>query len=72
MVDRPHLLQESSGVLTDLHETDDDIVQVQVTEGGMVLALPPHLVQQEVPAVNWRQQVLVFPGMDGFGNKEGN
>lgn len=27
----------------------------------MVLTLPPHLVQQQVPTVDWRQQILVFP-----------
>lgn len=27
----------------------------------MVFTLPPHLVQQQVPAVDWRQQVLVSP-----------
>jgi hypothetical protein len=30
----------------------------------MVLALPPHLVQQQVPAVNRGQQVLVLPKRD--------
>lgn len=36
----------------------------------MVFTLPPHLVQQQVPAVDWRQQVLVSPSqtseMDQF------
>ena len=56
-----HLLEKPRGVLADLHEPHDDVVEVDVTERGVVLALPPHLVQQQVPAVHWGQQVLVFP-----------
>lgn len=57
----PHLLEQPCGVLTDLHEPHDDVVEVDVTQCGMVLTLPPHLVQQQVPTVDWGQQVLVFP-----------
>lgn len=27
----------------------------------MVFAFSPHLVQEQIPAVHWRQQILVFP-----------
>ena len=56
-----HLFEKPCGVLADLHEPHDDVVEVDVAERGVILALPPHLVQQQVPAVHWGQQVLVFP-----------
>lgn len=42
-------------------EARDDVVEVEVAERGVVLALSAHLVQQQVPAVYRRQQVLVLP-----------
>lgn len=38
-----HPLQQASGVLADVREAGDDVVQVEVAEGGVVLTLPPHL-----------------------------
>ena len=55
------LLEEADDVLADLGEADDDIVGVDVVEGGVVPAFPPGLVQYQVPAVHTGQQVLVFP-----------
>lgn len=56
-----YLFKHPGGILAYLHEPHDDIVQVDVTQGGVVFALSPHLVQEQIPAVHWRQQVLVFP-----------
>lgn len=55
------LLEEADDVLADLGEADDDIVGVDVVEGGVVPAFPPGLVQYQVPAVHTGQQVLVLP-----------
>lgn len=38
-----HPLQQPGGVFTYVCEASDDVVQVEVAEGGMVLTLPPHL-----------------------------
>lgn len=38
-----HPLEEAGRVLADVGETADDVVQVEVAERGVVLALPPHL-----------------------------
>lgn len=53
--------EQAEDVLTDLGQTEDHIVGVEVAEGGMVTALSPRLVQHQVPAVYWGQQVLVLP-----------
>lgn len=55
------LLKEADDVLADLGQTHDDVVGVDVAEGGVVSALAPRLVQQQVPAVHRGQQVLVLP-----------
>lgn len=47
-----YLLEKPRGVLTDLHEPHDDVVEVDVTQRCMVLTLPPNLVQQQVPTVD--------------------
>lgn len=47
-----HLFEESDDILTDLGEADDDIVHEDVIEGGMVSALPPGLIQDQIPAVH--------------------
>lgn len=49
-----YLLEEASRVLADLCEPGDDVVEVEVGQGGVVTALPLHLKQQQVPAVHWR------------------
>lgn len=46
-------------------QADNDVIVVEVAEGSMVSALSPRLVQNEVPAVHCRQQVLVLPGRTG-------
>lgn len=56
-----HFLEQACVVLADVGEARDDIVEVEVTECGVVLALSTHLVQQQVPAIYRRQQVLVLP-----------
>lgn len=55
------LLKEADDVLADLCQAHNDIVGVDVAEGGVVPALPPGLGQQQVPAVYRGQKVLVFP-----------
>ena len=57
-----YLLEEPDDVLADLGQADDDVVGVDVVEGGVVTALTSCLVQDQVPAVHRRQQVLVLPG----------
>lgn len=39
-----YLFKESSWVLADLDKSRNDIIQVDVTQGGVVPALPLHLV----------------------------
>lgn len=39
-----YLFKESSWVLTDLNKSRNYIIQVDVTQGGMIPALPLHLV----------------------------
>lgn len=42
-----HPLEQASGVLADVCEAGDDIVQIKVAEGGVVLTLPPDLEMTE-------------------------
>lgn len=42
-----HPLQQAGRVLANVCEAGDDVVQVEVTEGGMVLTLPPHLENRD-------------------------
>ncbi len=41
-------------------QTDNDVVVVDVAESGVVSALPPGLVQDQIPAVHSRQEILVL------------
>lgn len=59
-----YLLEEAPRVLADLHEAWDDVVEIDVTERGVVPALPLHLVEQEIPAVHWGQHILILPRKD--------
>lgn len=59
--DLADLLKEADDVLADLRQAYNDIVGVDVAEGGVVPALPPRLGQHQIPAVYRGQQVLVFP-----------
>lgn len=43
-----HPLQQASRVLADVRQAADDVVQVEVAEGGVVLTLPPHLKNDDV------------------------
>lgn len=42
-------------------QADNDVVVVDVTEGGMVSALPPGLLQHQIPAVHSGYEILVLP-----------
>lgn len=55
-----HLFEEASWVLADLGEAWDDVVEVEIAESGVVSTLSLHLSQEKVPAVDWRQDVLLF------------
>lgn len=59
--DLADLLEEADDVLADLRQAYNDIVGVDVAEGGVVAALPPRLGQHQIPAVYGGQKVLVFP-----------
>lgn len=62
----PHPLQQPGRVLADVCEAADDVVQVEVTEGGMVLALPPHLEKREKAVeecLRWAHIFLVSKGL---------
>lgn len=56
-----HLFEESDDIFTDLGEADDDIVHEDVVEGGMVSALPPSLMQYQIPTVHGREEILILP-----------
>lgn len=60
------LLEQADDVLADLGQTEDYIIGVDVTQGGVVTALTSGLVQHQVPAVHRGQQVLVFPGKNKY------
>lgn len=57
-----YLLEEAARVLADLREAGYDVVEVEVRQRGMVAALPLHLEQQQVPAVERGQDALLLPG----------
>ncbi len=59
--DECHLFEEASWVLADLGEAWDDVVEVEIADSGMVSTLSFHLSQEKVPAVDWRQDILLFP-----------
>lgn len=44
-----------------MSQTDNDVVVVDVAESGVVSALSPGLVQDQVPAVHSGQEILVLP-----------
>lgn len=56
-----HLFEESDDILADLGEADDDIVHEDVIEGGVVSALPPGLMQYQIPTVDGREEALILP-----------
>lgn len=56
-----HLFEESDDILADLWEADDDVVHEDVIEGGMISTLPPGLMQDQIPTVHGREEVLVLP-----------
>lgn len=43
-----------------MRQPDNDIVVVDVAEGGVVFALPPGLLQNQIPAVHSGHQILVL------------
>lgn len=59
------LFEESDDILAHVCQTHNHVVVVDVSESGVVPALPPGVLQHQIPAVHRRQQVLVFSGMTG-------
>lgn len=55
------LFKEANDIIADLCQPDDDVVDVDVVECGMVSAFSACLIQNQVPAVHRREEVLVFP-----------
>ena len=43
-----------------MRQADNDVVVVDVAESGVVSALPPGLLQDQIPAVHSGQEILVL------------
>lgn len=54
------LFEESDDILAHVRQTDNDVVVVDVAERGVVSALPPGLLQDQIPAVHSGHEVLVL------------
>lgn len=54
------LFEKSDDILAHVRQPDNDVVVVDVTEGGMVSALPPGLLQDQIPAVHGGHEILVL------------
>lgn len=65
------LFKEANDVLADLRQADDDVVDVDVVECGVVAAFSASLIQNQVPAVHGRQEMLVFPAHKKQRQKSG-
>lgn len=65
---RPHsfnsdsdLFEKPDDILAHVRQADNDVVVVDVAESGVVFALTPGLIQDQIPAVHSGQEILVFP-----------
>lgn len=58
-----HPLQEASGVFAYVCQPADDVVQVEVTEGGVILTLPPHLRKKCVGGGMYDQPIFSCKGV---------
>lgn len=54
------LFKKSNDVLAHVRQTHNDVVVVDVAESGMVPALPSGLVQDQIPAVDSGEEILVL------------
>lgn len=54
------LFEKSDDILAHVRQTDNDVVVVDVAESGVVSALPSGLVQDQIPAVDSGQEILVL------------
>lgn len=54
------LFEKSDDILAHVCQTDNDVVVVDVTESGVVSALPPGLLQDQIPAVHSGHEILVL------------
>lgn len=55
------LFEEPDDILADLSQANDDIVDVDVIKSGVISTFSSSLVQNQIPAVYWREKVLFFP-----------
>lgn len=53
------LFEEPDDILAHVRQADNDVVVVDVAERGVVPALPPRLLQHQIPAVDSGHEVLV-------------
>ena len=54
------LFEQPDDILAHVCQADNDVVVVDVAEHGVVSALPPGLVQDQIPAIHSGQQILVL------------
>lgn len=54
------LFEKSDDILAHVRQPDNDIVVVDVAESGVVSALPPGLLQNQIPTVHGGHQILVL------------
>lgn len=54
------LFEKSDDILAHMRQPDNDIVVVDVAESGVVSALPPGLLQNQIPTVHGGHQILVL------------
>lgn len=54
------LFEKSDDILAHVCQADNDVVVVDVAEGGVVSALPPGLLQDQIPAVHSGHEILVL------------
>lgn len=59
------LFEKSDDILAHVRQPDNDVVVVDVAESGVVSALPPGLLQDQIPAVHGGHQILVLSERHG-------
>lgn len=54
------LFEKSDDILAHVCQTDNDVVVIDVAQSGVVSALPPGLLQDQIPAVHSGHEILVL------------
>lgn len=57
------LFEEPDDILAYVRQAHNDVVVVDVAERGVVSALPPRLLQHQIPAVHSGHEILVPSGI---------